>query len=90
MANIVVLLRLYLWCPQDPDGYLFELIQREGPIKEPFAQVMLRVGDLDRAIEFYEKAHGMKLLRKSDRPEQKVSLWSCRSQLCFGGSRVRV
>jgi lactoylglutathione lyase len=50
------------------------LIQRPGPIKEPFAQVMLRVGDLDRAIEFYEKAHGMKLLRKSDRPEQKVSL----------------
>lgn len=59
---------------KDPDGYLFELIQREGPIKEPFAQVMLRVGDLDRAIEFYEKAHGMKLLRKSDRPEQKYTI----------------
>lgn len=39
---------------KDPDGYPFELIQR-GPTPEPFCQVMLRVGDLDRAIKFYEK-----------------------------------
>ncbi|KAK6124487.1 hypothetical protein DH2020_017269 [Rehmannia glutinosa] len=39
---------------KDPDGYLFELIQR-GPTPEPLCQVMLRVGDLDRAIKFYEK-----------------------------------
>ena len=39
---------------QDPDGYLFELIQRaETP--EPLCQVMLRVGDLERSIKFYEK-----------------------------------
>lgn len=39
---------------QDPDGYMFELIQR-GPTPEPLCQVMLRVGDLDRSIMFYEK-----------------------------------
>ena len=39
---------------EDPDGYKFELIQR-GPTPEPLCQVMLRVGDLDRAIKFYEK-----------------------------------
>lgn len=59
---------------KDPDGYIFELMQREGPIPEPFCQVMLRVGDLDRSIKFYEKALGMKLLKKVDRPEQKYTL----------------
>lgn len=39
---------------KDPDGYTFELIQR-GPTPEPLCQVMLRVGDLDRSIKFYEK-----------------------------------
>jgi len=39
---------------KDPDGYIFELIQR-GPTPEPLCQVMLRVGDLDRSIKFYEK-----------------------------------
>ena len=39
---------------KDPDGYLFELIQR-GPTPEPLCQIMLRVGDLDRSINFYEK-----------------------------------
>lgn len=58
---------------QDPDGYLFELIQR-GPTPEPLCQVMLRVGDLDRSIKFYEKACGMKLLRKRDNPEYKYTL----------------
>jgi catechol 2,3-dioxygenase-like lactoylglutathione lyase family enzyme len=43
---------------EDPDGYKFELIER-GPTPEPLCQVMLRVGDLDRAINFYEKVrHG--------------------------------
>ena len=35
---------------------------------------MLRVGDLQRSIDFYTKAVGMNLLRTTDRPEQKYSL----------------
>jgi lactoylglutathione lyase len=35
---------------------------------------MLRVGDLQRAIDFYTRVLGMKLLRTTDRPEQKYSL----------------
>ncbi|OVA03388.1 Glyoxalase/fosfomycin resistance/dioxygenase domain [Macleaya cordata] len=58
---------------KDPDGYVFELIQR-GPTPEPLCQVMLRVGDLDRAIKFYEKALGMKLLRTIDNPAYKVAI----------------
>ncbi|KAG2684312.1 hypothetical protein I3843_10G069800 [Carya illinoinensis] len=58
---------------KDPDGYVFELIQR-GPTPEPLCQVMLRVGDLDRAIKFYEKALGMRLLKKVDRPEYKYTM----------------
>ena len=38
---------------EDP-GYKFELIQRPST-PEPLCQVMLRVGDLDRAVQFYEK-----------------------------------
>lgn len=39
---------------KDPDGYTFELIQRPST-PEPFCQIMLRVGDLDRSISFYER-----------------------------------
>ena len=35
---------------------------------------MLRVGDLQRAIDFYTGVFGMKLLRKSDNPEHKYTL----------------
>jgi lactoylglutathione lyase len=35
---------------------------------------MLRVGDLDRSVKFYTDVLGMKLLRKTDRPDQKYSL----------------
>jgi len=35
---------------------------------------MLRVGDLERSIDFYTKVLGMKLLRTTDRPEQKYKL----------------
>lgn len=35
---------------------------------------MIRVGDLQRAIEFYTKIMGMKLLRTSENPEYKYSL----------------
>lgn len=58
---------------EDPDGYKFELLER-GPTPEPFCQVMLRVGDLDRAIKFYEQAYGMELLRKRDNPEYKYTI----------------
>lgn len=39
---------------KDPTGYLFEIIQRAST-PEPLCQVMLRVGDLERSIKFYEK-----------------------------------
>jgi lactoylglutathione lyase len=35
---------------------------------------MLRVGNLQRAIDFYTHAMGMQLLRTTDRPDQKYSL----------------
>ena len=35
---------------------------------------MLRVGDLQRAIDFYTNVIGMQLLRTTERPEQKYSL----------------
>ena len=35
---------------------------------------MLRVGDLQRSVRFYTEVLGMKLLRTTDRPEQKYSL----------------
>jgi lactoylglutathione lyase len=35
---------------------------------------MLRVGDLDRSLKFYTEVLGMKLLRTTDRPDQKYSL----------------
>ncbi|GAB4839064.1 hypothetical protein Ancab_028593 [Ancistrocladus abbreviatus] len=58
---------------EDPDGYKFELLEK-GPTPEPLCQVMLRVGDLDRSIAFYEKAFGMELLRKRDNPEYKYTI----------------
>lgn len=35
---------------------------------------MLRVGDLQRSIDFYTRVIGMTLLRTSDRPDQKYAL----------------
>src|SRR3954467_4929021 len=35
---------------------------------------MLRVGDLQRSVKFYTEVLGMKLLRTTDRPDQKYSL----------------
>ncbi|KAK7311780.1 hypothetical protein RJT34_10129 [Clitoria ternatea] len=58
---------------EDPDGYRFELLEKR-PTPEPLCQVMLRVGDLDSAIAFYQKAVGMKLLSKRDNPEQKYTV----------------
>lgn len=39
-----------------------------------FLHVMLRVGDLDRSIDFYTRALKMRLLRKKDYPEGKFTL----------------
>ncbi|XP_004293298.1 PREDICTED: putative lactoylglutathione lyase [Fragaria vesca subsp. vesca] len=58
---------------KDPDGYTFELIQRP-PTPEPLCQIMLRVGDLDKSISFYERALGLKLLRRIERPEYKYTI----------------
>jgi lactoylglutathione lyase len=35
---------------------------------------MLRVGDLQRSIDFYTNVMGMRVLRTTDRPEQKYTL----------------
>lgn len=35
---------------------------------------MLRVGNLERSVKFYTEVLGMKMLRTTDRPEQKYSL----------------
>lgn len=35
---------------------------------------MLRVGDMPRSVNFYTKIMGMRLLRTTDRPDQKYSL----------------
>lgn len=59
---------------EDPTGYKWELITREEPIKEPIAQVMLRVTDLDRSIKFYTEALGMTLIRTRDNPDNKYKL----------------
>ena len=35
---------------------------------------MLRVGDLERSLDFYTNVLGMRLLRRTDRPEQRYTL----------------
>ncbi len=35
---------------------------------------MLRVGDMERSIDFYTRVVGMNLLRRTERPEQRYSL----------------
>jgi lactoylglutathione lyase len=35
---------------------------------------MLRVGDLQRSVDFYTRVLGMNLLRTTDRPDQKYAL----------------
>ncbi len=51
--------------------------QSPPPKKDPqmrMLHTMLRVGDLQRSIDFYTKVLGMHLLRTSDNPEYKYSL----------------
>jgi lactoylglutathione lyase len=35
---------------------------------------MLRVGDLERSVDFYTNVLGMQVLRRTDRPEQRYTL----------------
>ncbi|XP_024933995.2 lactoylglutathione lyase GLX1-like [Ziziphus jujuba] len=68
-------MKLKLGFVKDPDGCTYELIQREDPnTPEPLCQVMLCVEDLDRSINFYEKALGMKQLRRVAWPEYKFAI----------------
>ncbi|MBK0394094.1 lactoylglutathione lyase [Ramlibacter sp. CrO1] len=46
--------------------------EHNGPMR--FLHTMLRVGDLQRSVDFYTRVLGMKLLRTTERPEQKYSL----------------
>lgn len=39
-----------------------------------FLHTMIRVGDLDRSIDFYTRLLGMKLLRRTDYPEGRFTL----------------
>lgn len=47
-----------------------------------FLHTMLRVGDLQRSIDFYTNVLGMQLLRKSENPEYKYTL----AFVGFGGN----
>jgi lactoylglutathione lyase len=50
-----------------------QITSREGtPMR--LLHAMLRVGDLQRSIDFYTTVMGMQLLRTTERPEQKYSL----------------
>jgi lactoylglutathione lyase len=55
-----------------PDGRAQGFHGYDDPMR--ILHTMLRVGDLQRSIDFYTKVLGMKLLRTTDRPEQKYSL----------------
>ncbi|KGN56115.1 lactoylglutathione lyase [Cucumis sativus] len=50
---------------QDHDGYKFKLIQSKC-LADPLVQVMFHVQDLNRSINFYTKALGMKLFEKKN------------------------
>ncbi|XP_050936018.1 lactoylglutathione lyase GLX1 isoform X4 [Cucumis melo] len=65
-----VLLLAYV---KDPNGYIFELIQR-GQTPQPLCHLMLRVADLQRSIDFYQKALGMRVLTKVESLEQKYAI----------------
>ena len=39
-----------------------------------FLHTMLRIGDMQRSVDFYTRIIGMQLLRAKDMPEQKYSL----------------
>lgn len=52
--------------------------RKDGPAADNrpmrLLHTMLRVGDLQRSIDFYTRVLGMQLLRTTERPDQKYSL----------------
>jgi len=56
-----------------PEGFKFELIQRDSTWVSPMLHLMLRVGDLNETQSFYE-ALGLKFLRTSVNEPYKYSL----------------
>jgi lactoylglutathione lyase len=56
---------------------MWELIERkqmDASVSEPLCQVMLRVTDLDKSIQYYTEALGMRLLRTRENKEQGYTL----------------
>jgi lactoylglutathione lyase len=47
-------------------------MEKEGPMR--LLHTMLRVGNLEKSLEFYTQVLGMKLLRKQDYPDGKFTL----------------
>jgi lactoylglutathione lyase len=60
---------------KDPTGYAWELIQRvDAPIRDPLAQVMLRVTDLDAAIAYDTQCLGLTLIRTRENEGGRYTL----------------
>ncbi|ODQ66899.1 glyoxalase I [Nadsonia fulvescens var. elongata DSM 6958] len=68
----------------DPDGYWIELIRnKEAPAPTEqskvahyrFNHTMIRVKDIKASLDFYQNKLGMKLLRTSDHPNSKFTLY---------------
>ncbi|CAM9437356.1 unnamed protein product [Chrysoparadoxa australica] len=59
---------------QDPDGYMFEVHEKSR--RDPVAAVMISVTNLEKSIEFYEKALGMKLLQKRSNVLKEASMYA--------------
>ncbi|CCD27363.1 lactoylglutathione lyase GLO1 NDAI_0K01720 [Naumovozyma dairenensis CBS 421] len=67
----------------DPDGYWIEIIQYiKGGESVPrtdvgtkFNHTMIRVKDINKTLAFYQNVLGMKILRKSDHPNAKFTLY---------------
>jgi lactoylglutathione lyase len=60
------------WSKTDIGTTLFEF--QFGGIAMRMLHTMIRVGDLDRSIQFYTEVLGMKLLRRKDYPDGKFTL----------------
>jgi len=64
--------RLLQASPQTHKIAAFRTVKKDKTMR--FLHTMLRVGDLQRSIDFYTKVLGMKLLRTSDNPEYQYKL----------------